>query len=152
MRVTNAVRRWAAGLALLALLASGVGVAAVMILGSAATPEQVPRAAAPRTSLAPPPPKVPTPVEFRVNVVITDRQCLPDASSCTYRYTIEPKYVGLHPLPQTPFTVFYEVVGGSAPQQGEFTVHEEQAKILKDVVLEGPPAAQLKANVLRVAG
>lgn len=152
MRVPTAVRKWFAGLALVALLASGVGVAAVMIFGRAAAPEQAPRATAPRTTLASRPPKMPTPVEFTVNVIVTDQQCPPEAAACTYRYTIEPKYIGMHPLPQTPFTVFYEVVGGSAPQQGEFTVQEDQAKILKDVVLEGPPSAQLKANVLRVAG
>src|SRR3546814_8547425 len=77
------------------------------------------------------PPKVPTPVEFAVNVVVTDTQCPPDVPACTYTYTIEPKYIGLHPLPETPFTVFYEVVGGNTPQKGEFTVHKDQAKILK---------------------
>lgn len=151
MRVSSAVRKWSAGLALLAMVASGVGVAAMVIFGGMSSPPP-PQANTPRTTLAPPPPKVPTPVEFTVNVIVTDRQCPPEAPACTYKYTIEPKYIGLHPLPETPFTVFYEVVGGNAPQRGEFTVHKDQAKILKDVVLEGPPAAQLKANVLQVAG
>lgn len=131
------------------MVAGAVGVAAVMIFGSA-TPQPPPQATQ-RTTLAPPPPKVPTPVEFAVNVVVTDTQCPPDVPACTYTYTIEPKYIGLHPLPETPFTVFYEVVGGNTPQKGEFTVHKDQAKILKDVVVEGPPAAQLKANVLEVS-
>ncbi|KUI05648.1 hypothetical protein [Mycobacterium sp. IS-3022] len=152
MRVSTAVRKWSAGLALLALIAGGVGMAAVMILGSVNAPEQAQRATTPRSTLAPPPAKVPTPVEFTVNVIVTDRQCPPGPSACTYRYTIEPKYIGLHPLPDTPFTVFYEVVGGAAPQKGEFTVHRDQAKILKDVVLEGPPNAQLKATVMGVNG
>ncbi|OBG18549.1 hypothetical protein A5765_03985 [Mycolicibacterium celeriflavum] len=151
MRVSTAVRKWSAGLALIALLAGGVGVAAVMILGSVNAPEQAQRATTPRTTLAPRPPKVPTPMEFAVSVIVTDRQCPPEASTCTYRYTIEPKYIGLHPLPETPFTVFYEV-GGAAPQKGEFTVHNDEAKILKDVALEGPPNAQLKATVMGVNG
>jgi hypothetical protein len=152
MRVSRAVRKWSAGLALIALLASGVGVAAVMIFGNVTEAKQAPRATAPRTTLAPPPPKVPTPIEFAVNVVVTDQQCTAESGACTYKYTIEPKYIGLHPLPETPFTVFYEVVGGNAPQKGEFTVRKNEAQILKDVVLEGPPAAQLKANVLQVVG
>ncbi|RAV05860.1 hypothetical protein DQP55_25015 [Mycolicibacterium sp. GF69] len=172
MRISSVVRKWSAGVALLALLASGVGIAAVMIFGSggasnqasrATTPRttlaprlpasnQASRATTPRTTLAPRLPKVPTPFEFTVNVVVTDRQCAPESPTCTYKYTIEPKYIGLHPLPQTPVTVFYEVIGGNTPQKGEFTVHNDQARILKDVVLEGSPASQLKANVLQVAG
>ena len=65
---------------------------------------------------------------------------------------IEPKYIGLHPLPATPFTVKYEVQGGNQPQPGEFAVEASQAKVLKDVVLEGPPAARLQAVVLQVIG
>lgn len=57
MRVSTAVRNWFAGLALLAILAGGVGVAAAMTLGSVKAPEQ---ATTPRTTLAPPPPKAPT--------------------------------------------------------------------------------------------
>ena len=152
MRVSSAVRKWSAGLALVALVAGGVGIAGAMIFGNVTDTRQTPRATAPRSTLAPPAPKVPTPVEFAVNVVVTDQQCTPESRACTYKYTIEPKYIGLHPLPETPFTVFYEVVGGNAPQKGEFTVHENEAKILQDVVLEGPPGAQLKANVLQVVG
>jgi hypothetical protein len=44
------------------------------------------------------------------------------------------------------------VQGGTQPQPGEFTVEGSQAKIFKDVVLEGPPAAQLQAVVLQVLG
>ena len=56
--------------------------------------------------------------------------CAP-GPGCTYKYTIEPKYIGLHPLPETPFTVHYQVTGGNAPQDGEFTVTKDQAKILQ---------------------
>jgi hypothetical protein len=152
MRISSALRKWSAGLALFAIVASGVGVVAVIIYGGMSSPPQPqPQTATPRSTLAAPSPKVPTPFEFTVNVVVTDQQCVP-VGSCTYKYTIEPKYIGLHPLPETPFTVHYEVVGGAEPQKGEFTVEKNQAKILKDVVLDGPPGVQLKANVLQVTG
>ncbi|ORB64637.1 hypothetical protein [Mycolicibacterium tusciae] len=151
MQVSSTVRKWSAGLALFAIVASGVGLAVVLIVGSMSAPKPSERAVAPRTTLAPPQPKVPTPVEFALRVIVTDQTCVPDAA-CSYKYTIEPKYIGLHPLPETPFTVFYEVLGGNAPQKGEFTVHKDQAQIRKDVILEGPPGAQLKAHVMSVAG
>ncbi len=148
MRLSSKARKWSAALALFAILASGVGVAAMMIYGSYATPKPSERGA-PRTSLVPPSPKIPSPFEFTVGVNVTEQTCLPEGS-CTYTYTIDPKYIGLHPLPETPFTVFYEVVGGNAPQKGEFRVEKDQAQILQDVVLQGPPGAQLKANVMSV--
>jgi hypothetical protein len=151
MRLSSSVRKWSAGLALFAIVASAVGVAAMMIYGSASAPDPAERALAPRTTLAPPSPKVPTPVEFAVGVTVTKQTCVPEGP-CTYTYTIAPKYIGLHPLPETPFKVFYEVVGGNAPQKGEFTVQKDQAQIMQDVVLEGPPGAQLKANVMSVTG
>lgn len=149
--ITATTRKWLAAIALLAIVGSGIGVAAVVIYGSLTAPDQVPQAA------SPPPlptltPRVPTPMDFTVDVVVTEQQCPPEAPTCVYKYTIEPKFVGLHPLPETPFTVFYEVVGGNEPQKGEFTVEKDQARILKDVVLEGSPGAQLRANVLQVAG
>src|SRR5690348_5688853 len=149
MRVSNTVRKWSAGLALFAIEASGVGIAAVMIFGGMTGPKPSERTATPRTTLAPPSPKVPTALEFSIGVVVTDRQC-PPQGLCTYKYTIEPKYIGMHPLPDTPFTVHYQVTGGNQPQDGEFTVTKDQAKILKDVVLEGPADAQLKAIVKEV--
>jgi hypothetical protein len=81
-----------------------------------------------------------------ITMVVTEQNCDP-GPGCVYKYTIEPKYIGVHPLPATPFTMKYEVLGGNAPQPGEFTVEGNQAKILKDVVLEGPPAAQLHAVI-----
>ncbi len=94
---------------------------------------------------------VPTPKEFTINVIVTEQNCEP-GPGCVYKYTIEPKYIGFHPLPTTPFTVKYEVQGGDQPQPGEFTVEGSQAKIFKDVLLEGPPAARLQAVVLQVIG
>ena len=105
----------------------------------------------PANDASPPPPSVPTPKEFTIKVVVTEQNCQP-GPGCVYKYTIEPKYIGFHPLPPTPFTVKYEVQGGNQPQPGEFTVEGSQAKIFKDVVLEGPPAAQLHAVVLQVIG
>ena len=144
------VRRLLAALAIFAMLAGGVGLASILIFGDNSQPTR-PTAATPRTTLAPPPPSVPTPKEFTINVVVTEQNCQP-GGGCAYKYTIEPKYIGLHPLPATPFTVKYEVQGGNQPQPGEFAVEASQAKVLKDVVLEGPPAARLQAVVLQVIG
>ena len=149
MRVSAAARRWFAVLALIAMVVGGLGIATATIFGNVSTP--TPRTAAPRTTHARPAPKVPTPVEFAITVKVTDQTCAP-GGGCTYKYTIEPKYIGFHPLPETPFTVFYEVTGGLAPQKGEFTVHKDQAKILTDVVVEGPPGARLQATVTQVKG
>jgi hypothetical protein len=151
MRLSSKARKWTAGLALFAIVASGVGVAAMMIYGGFTAPKPSDRAATPRTTSAPLPTKIPTPFEFVVGVNVTEQTCVPEGS-CTYKYTIDPKYIGLHPLPETPFKVFYEVVGGNAPQKGEFMVEKDQAQILQDVALQGPPGAQLKANVMSVSG
>jgi hypothetical protein len=154
IRITSRMKKWAAGIALVAIIGSGVGVAGMMIYQGFFVPKPTPSqqaAAAPRSTPPPPPPSVPTPLEFTVNVIVTENTCAPDGN-CQYKYTIEPKYIGQHPLPETPFTVFYEVTGGHVPQPGEFTVQKDQAKILKDVVLDGPPGAQLRAIVKNVAG
>ena len=144
------LRRLLAALAIFAMLAGGASVAAVMIFGDHSKPSAA-RTEAPLTTRPPPPPSVPTPKEFTIKVIVTEQNCQP-GPGCTYKYTIEPKYIGFHPLPTTPFTVKYEVQGGNAPQPGEFTVEGSQAKIFKDVVLEGPPAAPLQAVVLQVIG
>jgi hypothetical protein len=149
-RWVDVVRKWSAALAILAMVAGGIGIAVVMIFGNK-PPAPAQRTAAPRTTLAPPPPSVPTPVEFTIGVVVTEQNCDP-LGGCVYLYTIEPKYIGLHPLPTTPFTVHYEVTGGHQPQKGEFTVHKNQAQIMKDVTLEGPAGARLQAAVTRVIG
>jgi hypothetical protein len=144
------LRRLLAALAIFAMLAGGVSMAAVMIFSDHSKPAAT-QSAAPRTTRPPPPPSVPTPKEFTINVVVTEQNCPPGAP-CVYKYTIEPKYIGFHPLPATPFTVKYEVHGGNQPQPGEFTVEGSQAKIFKDVVLEGPPVARLQAVVMQVIG
>ncbi|HEX2213485.1 MAG TPA: Hsp70 family protein, partial [Mycobacterium sp.] len=147
----STARKWGAGIGLVAIVGSGIGVAGTMIYQGFFTSKPTPQATSPAPlPTAPLTPKMPTPLEFQVGVIVTETQCPPGSPVCTYKYTVEPKYVGQHPLPQTPFTVSYEVVGGNAPQPGEFTVHKDQAKILKDVLLDGPPAAQLRANVIQV--
>jgi hypothetical protein len=143
------IRRVLAAIAIVAMLIGGVSVAAVMIFGDHSKPAAP--VATPRKTIAPPPPSVPTVKEFTIKVVVTETNCDP-GPGCVYKYTIEPKYLGFHPLPATPFTVKYEVRGGAQPQPGEFTVEGNQAKILKDVVIEGPPAAQFQAVVLQVLG
>src|SRR5436190_249111 len=143
------IRRLLAAVAIVAMLIGGISIAAALIFGDHSKPATP--AATPRTTLPPPPPSVPTVKEFTINVVVADQNCQP-GPNCFYKYTIEPKYIGFHPLPATPFTVKYEVHGGIAPQPGEFTVEGNQAKIFKDVVLEGPPAARLQAVVLQVVG
>jgi len=146
----STIRRLLAALAIFGMLAGLVSVASILIFSDHSNPA-APPSATPRTTLAPLPPSVPTPKEFTINVVVTERDCQP-GGGCVYKYTIEPKYIGFHPLPATPFTVKYEVQGGNQPQPGEFTVEGSQAKILKDVVLDGPPAARLQAVVLAVIG
>jgi hypothetical protein len=46
-------------------------------------------------------PSVPTPPEF--TILVTDQACTP-GGGCVYKYTIDPKYIGKHPFPETPFT------------------------------------------------
>ncbi|MGB0969363.1 MAG: hypothetical protein ACPGVG_00170 [Mycobacterium sp.] len=139
-------RKLLAAIAIVGLVASGVGFATIVIFRDATQDQaQVPR----RTPPKPPPPSVPTVKEFLVGVVVTDHTCDP-AGVCLYTYTIDPKYVGLHPFPETPFTVEYEITGGHEPQPGQFTVTGDTAEILKDVTVEGPPGANLEANVVGI--
>ncbi len=81
----------------------------------------------------------------------TGTDCPPDTGGCVYTYSIEPNYVGFHPLPKQGFTVFYEVVGGHEAQPGNFTVANGSATVLKDVRVEGPPGAQLQARVTEIS-
>jgi hypothetical protein len=142
------IRRLLAALAIVGMLASGVGIAS-MILSSRSDQQQT--SAPRRTPPPPPPPSVPTVKEFLIGVNVTAQECDP-AGTCVYTYTIDPRYVGLHPFPPTPFTVEYEVTGGAQAQPGKFTVADQKADILKDVRVEGPPGARLQANVLRIVG
>ncbi len=136
-----------AALCIVAIAVTGVGVA-IFLFTRMDTLKSTPSAA--RSSLVPPEPKMPTPQEFEVGVQVTGVQCGANAV-CTYTYSIQPNYVGFHPLPERDFAVFYEVVGGTAPQPGNFTVSSGQARVYKDVTVDGPPGAQLTARVTEIS-
>jgi hypothetical protein len=138
-------RRVIAALAIFAVVATGIGVSLAMII--AKDPPPPPQ----RTPIAAPTPKVPTPAEFQIGIVVTDESC-GGPTGCLYKYRVEPKYLGLHPLPETPVKVIYQVTGGHQPQTGDFTVQGGQAKVLQDVPVEGPPGAQLTASVTKIEG
>ena len=140
------VRRLIAALAVFAVAATGIGVSIAMI-----TAKDSPAPTASRTPLPAPTPKVPTPAEFQIGIVVTDQNCA-GPNGCVYKYRVEPKYLGLHPLPDNEIKVIYQVTGGHQPQTGDFTVQGGQARVLQDVPLEGPPGAQLKAAVTKVEG
>ncbi len=130
------MNRLIAALAIFAVVATGIGLSVLMFTGSKAPP------ATTRTPLPPPKPSVPTPAEFQVGVIVTDQNCAVPAG-CVYKYRVEPKYIGLHPLPDKEFKVIYQVTGGHQPQTGDFTVHGDQARVLQDVPVEGPPGSAL---------
>lgn len=146
--MSGPLRKLLAAIAIVGLLASGIGVASIFIFSN---PAQQRQAEPPlRTPPKPPPPSIPTIKEFLIGVAVTAQNC-DQAGVCAYTYTIDPKYVGLHPFPEEPFTVEYEVIGGFEPQPGSFTVTGDSAEILKDVTVVGPPGASLQANVVRIA-
>lgn len=141
------VRRVTAALAIFAVVVGGLGVTIAVL-----TADKTPRpAATARPTLPTPTPKVPTPAEFQIAIVVTSEDCSGQAG-CVYKYRVEPKYLGLHPLPDTPVKVIYQVTGGHEPQTGDFTVAGGQARVLQDVPLEGPPGARLQATVTKIEG
>ena len=139
-------RRLVAALAIFAVAAAGIGLSIAMFTGNKPSP-----AATTRTPLPPPTPSVPTPAEFQVGVVVTDQNCS-GPTGCVYKYRIEPKYIGLHPLPDQEIKVIYQVTGGHQPQTNDFTVQGDQARVLQDVPVEGPPGARLQATVTQIVG
>lgn len=141
------VRRVVAALAIFAIVVGGLGVT-IAVLTADKTP---PPAATARPTLPTPTPKVPTPAEFQIGIVVTGEDCA-GQTGCVYKYRVEPKYLGLHPLPDTPVKVIYQVTGGHQPQTGDFTVQGGQARVLQDVPLEGPPGAKLQATVTKIEG
>jgi hypothetical protein len=141
------VRRLVAALAIFAVVATGIGLS-VLVYNANKTSQP---AATTRTPLPPPKPSVPTPAEFQLGVIVTDQNCT-GPSGCVYKYRVEPKYIGLHPLPDKEFKVIYQVTGGHQPQTGDFTVQGDQARVLQDVPLEGPPGARLQAAVTQIVG
>ena len=138
-------RRLIAALAIFAVVATGFGLSIAIFTAKDPPPAPV------ASPLPAPTPKMPTPAEFQIGVVVTDENCT-GPNGCVYRYRVEPKYLGVHPLPDTEIKVMYQVTGGHQPQTGDFTVHGSQARVLQDVPLEGPPGAQLKATVTKIEG
>ncbi len=137
-------RRLVAALAVFAVVVAGLGITiAVLTAQKPQTPTAAPT--------PPPRPQVPTPAEFQLGVVVTDTNCS-ESAGCLYKYRIEPKYLGVHPLPDTQIEVIYQVSGGHQPQTGDFTVQGGQARVLQDVPIEGPPGAHLQASVTQVVG
>jgi hypothetical protein len=142
------VRRVVAALAIVAIVVTGFAV----LISWLTAPKPPPSTASTRPStIAPPAPKVPTAAEFMIGVVVTDKKCT-GQTGCTYKYNIEPKYIGLHPLPDSEIKVVYQVTGGHQPQTGDFTLKGNQARVLQGVSLDGPPDAQLKAAVTQIVG
>ena len=62
------IRRLLAALAIFAMLAGGVSLASILIFSDRSKPAAS-QTATPRTTLPPPPPSVPTPKEFTINVM-----------------------------------------------------------------------------------
>jgi hypothetical protein len=142
----DTIRRGAAGAALVAIVVGGVGVGTYLLFAS---DDLADAPAAPRTPMASVAPPVPAANEFSVGVTVTGQNCArPD--ECVYTYTIEPKYVGMRPLPEQELQVHYRVSGGREPQDGTFTVHGREARYMKDVTVAGPAGATLTAAVLEV--
>lgn len=146
MRWADTIRRGAAVAALVAMVVGGIGVGVYLI--TAQHGRQL-EAAESRTPV-PAEPSMPTANEFTVDVQVSGQDCDP-AGQCVYTYTIEPKYVGLHPLPTDELRVSYRVAGGHEPQDGAFTVRDNQVRYLKDVTVLGPPGATLSAAVVDLA-
>ncbi len=132
------------------MIVAGIGVTIAVVNGAQSNTHP------PRRSLHDSPhlhraPQVPIPAEFQIAVVVTDQNCS-GPSGCVYKYRIEPKYIGMHPLPDKEIKVVYQVTGGHQPQVGDFTVQGGQARVLQDVALEGPPGARLQASVTQIVG
>ena len=94
-------RRLIASLAIFAVVVGGIGITIAVLIGN----KPPPPAASPR-------PQMPIPAEFQIGVVVTDQNCT-EPTRCVYKYRIEPKYIGTHPLPEKEIKVVYQVTGGS---------------------------------------
>ena len=140
--------RLIASLAIFAVVVGGIGVTIAVLIGNKPPP---PAASQPPPTPTASPPQMPIPAEFQIGVVVTDRNCT-GPTRCVYKYRIEPKYIGMHPLPEKEIKVVYQVTGGHQPQVGDFTVQGGQARVLQDVALDGPPGARLQASVTQIVG
>jgi hypothetical protein len=121
-------RRLIAALAVFAVVAAGLGITIAVLTAK----PQAPVAGEPPP---PPQPQVPTPAEFQLGVVVTDQNCSGPAG-CVYKYRVEPKYRGVHPLPVKEFTVIDRVTGGRQPQTGDVTLRGGQSTVLQASVTQ----------------
>ncbi|MBU9764137.1 hypothetical protein FR943_09820 [Mycobacterium sp. TNTM28] len=142
-----AVRRIFAGICIVAMVVTGLGVA-IFLFSRPDTTTAAPSSV--RSPLPPVGPKLPTPEEFQIDVQVSAHQCTQD-QVCTYTYTVKPTYIGLHRLPDQGFGVSYEVTGGTQPQQGNFTISDGQARVYTNVTVEGPAGAQLQARATQIS-
>ncbi len=141
-----AVRRIFAGLCIVAMVVTGLGVA-LFVLTRPDTTSAAPSPA--RNPIPPAEPKFPTPDEFQIGVQVSTHECA-DNGVCTYTYSVKPSYIGFHKLPEQGFAVSYEVTGGTQPQRGNFTITDGQARVYTDVKVEGPAGALLQARVTEI--
>ena len=140
------VRKLLVALCIPTMVITGIGLAIALYRQKDTTSAT----SSPSMSSVAPAARMPTPQEFRVGVQVTAQQCA-DAGTCTYTYSIQPMYLGNHPLPDQDFTVFYEIAGGKEVQSGNFTVSDGQTRVYTDVKIEGAPGAQLQATVTRIS-
>lgn len=94
-------------------------------------------------------PYVPTPEDFQVAIIETERSCFGSAG-CNIRFRIDPTYVGTSALaPGSSYTVIYEVRGGDDVQTKNFTVEGGEARFREELI-STPPNPTLTAVVVRV--
>jgi hypothetical protein len=73
------------------------------------------------TSTTTTPAVLPTPDEFRIDVVVTKKDCYGSAG-CNITFEINPTYTGTKSLKNSSFRVVYNINGGDSPKVGSFTV------------------------------
>jgi hypothetical protein len=141
------LRKVLAAICVAVMLVGAVGVTLFLIKNRNETAMMQPtRSSAPQ----PPEPSMPKPDEFKVGIEVTAQTC-PEAGRCIYTYSVSPNYIGNHPLPEHAFTVFYEVRGGFASQDGTLTVSDGKARMFKDVQVEGPEGAKFEVVVTQIS-
>src|SRR6185436_12085262 len=93
---------------------------------------------------------LPTPDMFTITVKVIEKKCFGSAG-CNVTYQIEPTYTGTRPLPTSPVTVVYEVLGGDDPQTNRFTVTGDRVKFDSEESIQTPKSSSvLTAKVTAV--
>jgi hypothetical protein len=87
------------------------------------------------TPTATTPAVLPTPDEFRIDVIILDEKCFGSAG-CSVKYQLKPTYIGTESLSGTKFTVVYQVDGGNQPQIGNFAVINGDANVNRQTSID----------------